>query len=368
MEALIREAAIASRTRSGRQSSLSSISPPEDEEELRLVMQEIADALGADAIVLTVQNDDEGRSLIMRISNTRFDEQVLLDLHADNAFRHDEAAPDVHHWRNVNVDRSMIDLMIMPVKRTPGHLRMVLSALFRSLDKRSRAAAERVYLARRPFAVGYFRLWQLDRTRHSREKALEAALDSLGVGFALIDADTNIVFANTVARDMLSAGDGLRLDGQRIHATNLTDAMRLRTALDHVSANPVREAPMLTVTRASAVPLTLLALPIERSGPEIGSVAAALYFIDPATNVNAVLEPLCQIYQLTSSETKLACLLASGRCLAESAEKLRIKEQTGRSVLKQIFRKTGTTRQAELITLMYSSIVRVHHSIKIKAI
>ena len=339
-----------------------------DDEELRLVMEETAQALGADAIVLMLQEDDTPRSEILKISQCWPDRHNLQLLHEQKAFLYDESAGDDHYWNRVTSEGRNLDIMLLPVKRTAGHRRMVLSAIFGDVDAKVRMAAERVYLARRPFAVGYFRLWQIVQTRRRRENALEAALNSLGVGFVLIDSDTSVVFANAVASDILKTADGLKLTNGHIYATNLADTVRLRTVLEHVIAQGACEAPMLAISRASSVPLTLLALPIAWDVSEIESVAAAIYIIDPAANVSAVLEPLCQIYHLTSSEKKLACLLAAGSNLAECAEKMGVTEQTARSVLKQIFRKTGTTRQAEFVTLMHLSIVRIHNSVRIEGL
>lgn len=368
MEGLLREGLATKRRRKGKPSPLSSISSPDDEEELCLVMQEIADALGAIAIVLTIQEHEEDQAEILRISDAGFNEQFVRRLHEEDAFLYDETTNDAHNWKSATIDGIDVAIMILPVKRTTGHQRMVISALFKGVDQVARFRAERVYLARRPFAIGYFRLWQIDRARQRREKALEAALNSFGVGVVLIDADANTVFANVAAQNLLLLGDGIKLDSGRIHATNLKDSVHLRAVLDHVTATGVREAPMLSIARASTISLTLLALPIEWEEQDIGAVAAVIYIIDPAADITAVVGPLCQIYQLTPSETKLACLLATGTSLVEAAEKMRVKEQTARSVLKQVFRKTGTTRQGELIALMFSSIVRAHPSVHIQAI
>jgi DNA-binding CsgD family transcriptional regulator len=258
--------------------------------------------------------------------------------------------------------------MIMPVRRMNGHPRVVLSALFSALDGQAQSAAGHAYDARGPLATEYLRLWQRDRARQRQQQALEQAIDSVGVGLVLVDREANILFANAAARSLLSSGDGLRMDGDRIRAERLKDSIRLHAALEHVTSSGVCDAPMLSIARASAMPLILLAMPIDGDRGEAGAIAAILYVIDPAADVSAVLEPLCRIYQLTPTETKLACLLAAGGSLVATAGKMKIKEQTARSVLKQIFRKTGTARQGELIALLYSSIVRTHHPARIEAI
>jgi DNA-binding CsgD family transcriptional regulator len=57
-------------------------------------------------------------------------------------------------------------------------------------------------------------------------------------------------------------------------------------------------------------------------------------------------------------------MLAIGKSLQEAAEAMRIKDQTARSYLKQIFLKTDTKRQAELVRLMLTSHLRIERSIE----
>ena len=51
-------------------------------------------------------------------------------------------------------------------------------------------------------------------------------------------------------------------------------------------------------------------------------------------------------------------MLANGNSLVDSAKAMHVTEQTARSYLKQIFVKTETNRQAELVRLMLTSSVR----------
>ena len=58
------------------------------------------------------------------------------------------------------------------------------------------------------------------------------------------------------------------------------------------------------------------------------------------------------LYGLTPAECCLADLLADGYEVGDSAERMRTKVETARTQLKTIFRKTGATRQAELLRMM----------------
>jgi DNA-binding CsgD family transcriptional regulator len=57
-------------------------------------------------------------------------------------------------------------------------------------------------------------------------------------------------------------------------------------------------------------------------------------------------------YGLTPAEARLALALFEGRSLGEFAEGNRVSRETVRSQMKSIFLKTGTRRQAELVSLL----------------
>jgi len=55
----------------------------------------------------------------------------------------------------------------------------------------------------------------------------------------------------------------------------------------------------------------------------------------------------------------LASLLAGGLTVAEAALDLGISEQTARTYLRQVFEKTGVTRQTELVRKIQASIASI---------
>jgi DNA-binding CsgD family transcriptional regulator len=61
-------------------------------------------------------------------------------------------------------------------------------------------------------------------------------------------------------------------------------------------------------------------------------------------------------FGLTPAEARLALHLVAGETLRSAALKLSITYETARTSLKNIFRKTGTCRQAELIILILTAI------------
>jgi DNA-binding CsgD family transcriptional regulator len=65
------------------------------------------------------------------------------------------------------------------------------------------------------------------------------------------------------------------------------------------------------------------------------------------------------LYGLTLGETRLTLLLLGGCSVEQAARLLRISVGTARGVLKKVFEKTGTDRQAALVKLLLSGFGQV---------
>jgi DNA-binding CsgD family transcriptional regulator len=61
-------------------------------------------------------------------------------------------------------------------------------------------------------------------------------------------------------------------------------------------------------------------------------------------------------FDLTLAEARLALCLVTGETLRSAAPKLSITYETARTSLKNIFRKTGTCRQAELVVVIVTAL------------
>lgn len=64
---------------------------------------------------------------------------------------------------------------------------------------------------------------------------------------------------------------------------------------------------------------------------------------------------LKRLFDLTPAEAKLASALASGGTLKDAAAIQEIRLSTARSYLENIFRKTGTRQQSQLVALLKSA-------------
>jgi DNA-binding CsgD family transcriptional regulator/PAS domain-containing protein len=339
----------------------------EKEDELHLVLREISTVMTARGAALTLHPDDGERPRVVyadeKASLTRDLIEKVLGEHID--WRHADR-PDAHRWVQCSVDEPCQDVMLIPVQTVPGHSRLLISVYFDNLTSAKREEAEAIYARRAPFAIGYFRLWQLNRSRKREVLALKTALNMTEMAIMLIDRTSRLTFANSAAQEMLEVGDGLRMHKGTIRAAFLRDSVRLQLAIEHIIAASVTEAgstrdiraTLLSVERHNAAPLIVAVLPTEERATEPQDTAAIIYALDPARNIEEMLKPVCKIYSLSPVEARLTCLLVGGMSLTDASKKMHVKEMTARSYLKQIFVKTNTHRQGELMQLMLSSVIR----------
>lgn len=209
---------------------------------------------------------------------------------------------------------------------------------------------------------------ELDATAQ-RHRALMAVLRQSECGIVVVGADQNVLFANPAAQAILDAGDGLELRRNMLRPTRYQDAVRFHAALDAVIAPPRhrdmrrdRGAMLLLERPGPDRPLIAVIAPPERDGlsaagtgegrADHGRAAAIIRLMRPEASVARGLEPICHLHGLSPVETQLVACLTRGLTLGEAATSMRIKPDTARTYLKQVFAKTDTHRQTDLLQLL----------------
>lgn len=209
-----------------------------------------------------------------------------------------------------------------------------------------------------PALVAFATALDAEKEARSSVASYEAALDRSALGILLLRADGSLLFANRTAEALLDKGGCLRRSGSSIAARDMSDAVKLQVAIEHVcrEGGGDGEDPVVALRRKGKRPLLVCISPTADAAD--GGTGAVLRIIDPDRDLTLLIEPVCDHYRLSRVETRLACLLATGATVEAAAATLRIKEQTARSYLKQVFLKTDTNRQTALMQLLLSSTVR----------
>jgi len=183
-----------------------------------------------------------------------------------------------------------------------------------------------------------------------------AALNALRCAVILTDVNGRIVHANRSAETMLRDATAIR--GQRgILQAVLTPASRELSqaielaAKDDFQIGKTGLAVRLTEDDSSPVIAHVLPLATSELRSRFEPAAIAAVFIRNQEDARDNAELLATTYELTPAETRvLSCVLA-GRSLAESTSELRVAAATFRTHLYAIFRKTGVSRQQDLLLL-----------------
>ena len=214
-----------------------------------------------------------------------------------------------------------------------------------------------------PHTVAFFEQWRATHRVRAALHCLDRAVEFSGLATVLLGSNCEIVHANSAAEKILTQKDGLRRNRDTLACAAFPDTLRLQAAISHLQAEPGDAQgpdPVLAIERAGRRPLTLaLTVAHPDGGSDTAEGCTIAYIIDPEQDLTSAIEPACSLYGLSHSETRLTCALAAGYPVGMAAKRAGVREQTARSYLKQIFVKTATNRQAELIQLMLTSAVRL---------
>ena len=189
----------------------------------------------------------------------------------------------------------------------------------------------------------------------SARQGLEQALDCFDRAVFALDEHGIVLFANQTARQLLEAGDGLRFRGKRLHADRADQDSALQ-ALSRGEASAGGLGGCLLLERKSGqMPFRLTFVPFaSRFCGGVPGLATLLFVADPARNPLSRAGVLRALFRLSPAEIRLADLLLQGLEVKEAARRLGTAADSTRYQPKQIFAKTGTARQAELMRLMLS--------------
>ena len=124
--------------------------------------------------------------------------------------------------------------------------------------------------------------------------------------------------------------------------------------LSSAPGRPSLVLPLLAVVAAVAIFVVDTITPLDIA-------VAVLYVSDLEAHTLPRSEALRSLYALTSAEIELVELLCDGCSLEEAAEHRGVTMNTARSQLKQIFFKTNTSRQSELVRLVLAGIAPIRN-------
>jgi len=198
--------------------------------------------------------------------------------------------------------------------------------------------------------------------QHGVGADLRAALDGLSAAVLLVDHAARVWFANRAAEAILADGDGLTQLRGVLRGATAAETSRLETLVAETvraaRAESLVQADAMTLSRPSGrQPLSVLCVPLRADRLDTFPLrpTAMLFVSDPEAERPVPEALIGRLYGLTGAEARLCGDLLRGLDIAAHAEARAVSVNTARTHLKNVFAKTGTARQIDLMRLILSS-------------
>lgn len=215
-------------------------------------------------------------------------------------------------------------------------------------------------------------------TARVQNAALLASFNRLNFGVALLNEEMQVLHLNQAAQGVMQRGDGLSLNAQRQLEGRASSGENLLQTVSSWLEN-MRDTPLsaqshflhgAVVARENVLDendrshnrrgkkyYDLQCVPLPKTDAWFAQQQDARYVVfitDPRAVKLPSTERLHELYSLTATQAKVTCEFARGASYKNVAQRLRISEDTVRSHIKEIYRKTRVNRQADLVHLILS--------------
>src|SRR5262249_41210507 len=190
------------------------------------------------------------------------------------------------------------------------------------------------------------------------ERELEVTreiLAGLAVGMIITTADQKVLYANQTAERVLRHGRGITMRQGRLVARDAQTAVQLQRHISEAArtrgGNCLKARAAIRIDLPTGSVLSVLVAPLRARGagcgPELPS--AMVIFRDPDEADENWENALARVYRLTPAEARVLAAIVGGSTLSDYADVAGISINTAKTHLRNIFRKTGHSRQGDLI-------------------
>jgi DNA-binding CsgD family transcriptional regulator len=186
---------------------------------------------------------------------------------------------------------------------------------------------------------------------------LDLLVQDSPIGIIVIERSSRVVFANPRGLKILERNDGLSLAGGALceHDSQVLEP-RLKALLRGETSPAGEFSPPFHLPRPSGRRPYEITLRVANPGEGAGALPSprqvAIYVRDPERGVPIDVESLRKRYLLTPAEARTLAALVRGGTLQQNSLLLKLRPMTIRGYIKQIFAKTMTHSQLDLLRLV----------------
>jgi DNA-binding CsgD family transcriptional regulator len=182
------------------------------------------------------------------------------------------------------------------------------------------------------------------------DAAAAAVLDLMRIAVVLVQGDGKVILSNRAADAVLACGDGLTLSAGRLRARDGAVARQLARLLSDGQTEGRLDG-VVSVPRQSGPPLAVLVVPLGGRQPVS---TRAVFLCDRSRGLEPSDQLHVELYGLTHAEARVARLVVQGLRPRQAALELGVGVATVRAHLKQVFAKTETRSQSDLVRVLLS--------------
>jgi DNA-binding CsgD family transcriptional regulator len=190
------------------------------------------------------------------------------------------------------------------------------------------------------------------------ERLLVQVLDDLTLPILVIDAELNVLDCNAAAQELVARNAGLAIVLGQLRVSGEGHDRLVRLA-GLIAGNPAAQPAEYNLQVSGGgreLPLHLCIRGLRGGAGIARGSRMAIYVIDPGHQPPIDAELLRRVYRLSPAEIRVVRELMQGQSVETIAEVLAISIYTVRTHLRNLFAKTGTNRQGELIARIAASL------------
>ena len=192
-------------------------------------------------------------------------------------------------------------------------------------------------------------------TAPSRIDLMVDTLGFLECGWAILDRHLKVLHLNASIREFL--GKGLTLVDRQLSSFRRADEDKLtnyfRRVISGNACTTEFDHDFVHLPRRDQLPLIVRAHCVSRSFPDGNLDALGIVLVTDPEHSRFPKRSLIQLtLGLSNSEARIALALINGASLVQAAQDVGVSHETARTHLKQVFAKTNTNRQTELVVLL----------------
>lgn len=170
----------------------------------------------------------------------------------------------------------------------------------------------------------------------------------------LVGEDGKILRSTTQMEKLLEEGDGLTSRDGRLATSKNATICTVELLLASIAKGARRSVSCRAERPSGKSPYVVTSYPLLQDARFLGprEAVALITVVDPASPPPPRSSPWAEAFALSPRESEIATLLMHGHSISSAAESLRISEATGRVHLRNLFSKTGVSRQSALVRLL----------------